>query len=856
MAFYDQGKYIGEQLYLFETSEKNLSLEDVLNSKFNRSRYSVPSFGYSDKDLWIKFKFHHDNIESFLLEINNIAIDEIEVYVVEHSKPIIQGIMGDKFPFNKREYFHRNFVFKISIDKEYLLKITSRSSLKIPIRLWSDQGFVKHVVSEYTVFSLYYGIIFCLALLSLIFAINTRRYSFLIYFFYVISFIILHLSLDGFAYQFFWPNSPDFKKIANILALIIFSILMIIYSRKYLEEVHDIESKRMSRYFYFFVNTGVLIWGALLLIMPLFSYQELVKIALTLNFLTVLFLMSVSLIAIYNKVDKVIYLFIGIFADFIGMLIYFLKSLSFIEYSFFSEHSTEIMYLIQYFSFLIGTSIYIKESEISAKSFRNIMGTISYVIHELKRPFSIIRDFLLEIEDKVDTKSMSMIEYKFQSAENMSKRILNSLSAYDSNQISKEIKTSHSIIDLIQSATNDIKVTYRYDKNVEIRYEISHEHMAFVHGKSIVTAFTNIIENALEATMGNTNILVSTRESSARLIIRFSNTNSAVDEKYIKKLFDKGFTTKKTGHGYGLYIVKSIVMENNGAIRASSTENEFNLEIELPKSKDICEKSIDVLPNTIKSTSSAAIHRSVLNEKVIIKSGLREIRILIYSKSCKFISNAEKKINSISDKISASSVIKVDLSVNYKADIILIDDTFIDDISMILSCIDGVSEAYLMSDRECISMPPNINGFIQKPLSKFEIIDCINNWMSRNLKSQYEFVFLDDRDEDPIKLLSAFKGLNIAPSYKIFSDIDRLLSYVEEDKGKNIDLIFIDRFIFGKDMVKMKVPDSLRFLDYKEKIILWSFAESADRAFGFDAFISKDRDMIVTAEEIRRGLLC
>lgn len=514
------------------------------------------------------------------------------------------------------------------------------------------------------------------------------------------------------------------------------------------------------------------------------------------------------------------------------------------------------MYLIQYFSFLIGTSIYIKESEISAKSFRNIMDTISYVIHELKRPFSIIRDFLLEIEDKIDTESLNMIESKFQSAENMSKRILNKLSSYDRNQISKEIKTSHSIIDLIKLSIGDIKVTYKYEKNVEIKYEMSHEFMVFVHGKSIITAFTNIIENALEATRGTTNILISTKESSTKLIVRFSNTNSTVEDKFVKRMFDKGFTTKKTGHGYGLYIVKSIVVENNGTIRAFSTENTFNLEIELPKSKNICKKSMESLPKMIESISAAAIHRSVLNEKVITKSGVKEVRILIFSSSENFIDNAEKKISSISDKISVSAIRKIDHLVNYKAEIVLVDDILIDDIPNILSVNKGIEEVYLASNRECISMPPNINGFIKKPLSKFEVIDCINNWVSRNLKSQYEFIFLDDRNEDPMKLLSAFKGINIVPSYQIFSDIDRLLSYVEEDKGKNIDLIFIDRFIFGKDMVKMKVPDSLRFLGYREKVILWSFAESADRAYGFDAFISKDRDMIVTAEDIRRGLLC
>lgn len=61
------------------------------------------------------------------------------------------------------------------------------------------------------------------------------------------------------------------------------------------------------------------------------------------------------------------------------------------------------------------------------------------------------------------------------------------------------------------------------------------------------------------------------------LCIKISNNFSGIIN--IEKIYDKGFTTKSKGHGYGLSLVKEIVSKNSKLINSTSIENEMFTQI-------------------------------------------------------------------------------------------------------------------------------------------------------------------------------------------------------------------------------------------------------------------------------------
>lgn len=96
--------------------------------------------------------------------------------------------------------------------------------------------------------------------------------------------------------------------------------------------------------------------------------------------------------------------------------------------------------------------------------------------------------------------------------------------------------------------------------------------------------WTNIINNALQASNNKCNILIDHQQVNNRHLISISNDGPKIPEEVIDKIFDEFFTTKKRGEGtgLGLNIVKSIVEKHGGKIVCISNETNTTFTIDLP----------------------------------------------------------------------------------------------------------------------------------------------------------------------------------------------------------------------------------------------------------------------------------
>jgi signal transduction histidine kinase len=56
--------------------------------------------------------------------------------------------------------------------------------------------------------------------------------------------------------------------------------------------------------------------------------------------------------------------------------------------------------------------------------------------------------------------------------------------------------------------------------------------------------------------------------------VAFSDTGSGIPEKYRTKIFTPFFTTKESGTGLGVYLVKETVEAHNGSVTVESREGE------------------------------------------------------------------------------------------------------------------------------------------------------------------------------------------------------------------------------------------------------------------------------------------
>jgi two-component system nitrogen regulation sensor histidine kinase NtrY len=99
-----------------------------------------------------------------------------------------------------------------------------------------------------------------------------------------------------------------------------------------------------------------------------------------------------------------------------------------------------------------------------------------------------------------------------------------------------------------------------------------------------IRIITNLIKNAIQATesVENPNISINIEDLNDKIKISIKDNGIGISKEFESKIFENNFTTKKTGLGIGLSMVKEIVEKYNGKIWFESIENKettFYIEI-------------------------------------------------------------------------------------------------------------------------------------------------------------------------------------------------------------------------------------------------------------------------------------
>ncbi len=96
-------------------------------------------------------------------------------------------------------------------------------------------------------------------------------------------------------------------------------------------------------------------------------------------------------------------------------------------------------------------------------------------------------------------------------------------------------------------------------------------------------AFYNVIKNSLEAMKRHGTLRIRTDVDDTHVIVSFVDTGSGMSAGNLSRVFEPYFTTKPSGTGLGLLIVRRIVREHGGELSIESAEGEgLTLTIRLP----------------------------------------------------------------------------------------------------------------------------------------------------------------------------------------------------------------------------------------------------------------------------------
>jgi PAS domain S-box-containing protein len=96
-------------------------------------------------------------------------------------------------------------------------------------------------------------------------------------------------------------------------------------------------------------------------------------------------------------------------------------------------------------------------------------------------------------------------------------------------------------------------------------------------------AFYNVIKNSFEAMKRRGVLRIRTDRDDTHVLVRFTDTGIGMSAENLSRVFEPYFTTKSSGTGLGLLIVRRIVREHGGELSVESSEGKgLSLTIRLP----------------------------------------------------------------------------------------------------------------------------------------------------------------------------------------------------------------------------------------------------------------------------------
>ncbi|MEC8050493.1 MAG: 7TM diverse intracellular signaling domain-containing protein, partial [Myxococcota bacterium] len=235
---------IGGDVEILVDPDGQISFEETWSDsgklKFQKSEKEVPNFGFSDSAIWVRFSLANATGAPLerLFSIGYALLDEV-IIEVRQGGEIRRFEYGDLKPFAERDFYHRHFIVPLRFESNERLdirvRITSESSLRVPLTLWDDDAFYKEDVIQMLINGLYYGLMLVMALYNAFVYFSIRERSYLVYVCFVVSAAIAQLAMSGLSYQFLWPTWPWWGGVSVVLGLALGTIFAGLFTLEFLQ---------------------------------------------------------------------------------------------------------------------------------------------------------------------------------------------------------------------------------------------------------------------------------------------------------------------------------------------------------------------------------------------------------------------------------------------------------------------------------------------------------------------------------------------------------------------------------------------------------------------------------------------
>lgn len=588
-----------------DVGQKDLDIQFVLR-EFNtlnpqELKAKGDYLGFTENNFWSMTTLVNDTDEElhYFFETARPITDVVELYLVNTATGKIEKeISGDAMAFEERSYPNRRSLFNLKIKPNANLKLvlhikSDGEVVKLPLVLYSPEGFVNANSTAQFVNGLFYGVLAIVAIIYFFFFLGLKESTFLYYSLYVVSVGLLQFALDGYFYQYITPGGGWFSNHAVLFLAIIGAFL----SGKYSELFLKIKENSNAIYLMYRVSYALLL---ILLFFAVFVPVALIYCYQIVNLLVLVFLFLIvfSIGYLYYSKKAVDSLFIiGIFFLILGFGVFILNNLGLVENTFVTQNSSKIGTGLEVIFLSLSMSNLIRKLKNEKEEFNRIALVkseemnelksyfLSNISHELRTPLNAISNLIetvsSAVKDKKVKKNCEVIKYSAQSLLGSVNDILD-FSKIEKNELRLE-KKEFDLLTVLKNVKSSAKIKSK-DKGLKFHFTKPDSSVSLIGDQNrLFQIINNVLNNAIKFTShGFVDFKVEVEKksdtiASVKLIVTDSGVGIAKEK--MNSLFDSfsqhSIDNKRKfgGLGLGLYIVKTLVDKQGGLVEIQSEIN-------------------------------------------------------------------------------------------------------------------------------------------------------------------------------------------------------------------------------------------------------------------------------------------
>lgn len=345
-----QSLSLGHSMQVYEDVAGTATITDVLAQaaagQFKPHDKATLNAGYSRSAFWLKIDLHYrpnnpDARRTWLLELAYPPLDHLDLYQPDEAgRYQLTQRTGDALPFASREIRQNNYLFDLDFaaneQKTLYLRLQSEGSIQAPMTLWSSTAYLEEQPVRLYVLGLIYGVLLGMLVYNLFIYLSVRDTSYLYYIFYIASFGLYQLSVNGAAVEYFWPDNPWWANASTPFFIGCAGLFGSQFARSFLQTARH--SRWMDRLLLVLIAYGALVVGLSLMT----SYALALRLATALALIFTVVIFAAGIFAWWRGLRVARYFIIAWSAFLLGGIVNTLMVLGYLPNVFLTMYASQI----------------------------------------------------------------------------------------------------------------------------------------------------------------------------------------------------------------------------------------------------------------------------------------------------------------------------------------------------------------------------------------------------------------------------------------------------------------------------------------------------------------------------------